>query len=109
MLVPTASLGRLRKRNTEHAKCWRALLANLQSEVGVAGEFSKTDLALQSAEQRVSRRSGGSNLVEQVGVTIQQLEQLDQGQWRFGFAVLVARKGIDAAAKDFCGLTLIER
>jgi hypothetical protein len=29
---------------------------------------------------RVSRKPGGSDLVEQLGVTIQQLEQLDQGQ-----------------------------
>ena len=41
-------------------------------------------------------------------MTIQHLEQLHQGQRWLGFAVLVAREGIDATAEDFCGLALSE-
>ena len=52
--------------------------------------------------------SGGHDLVEQIGVTIQQFEQLDQSQRRPGFAVFVAREGIDASAEDFGGLALIK-
>jgi len=37
------------------------------------------------------------NPIYQIGMTIQHLEQLDQGQGRLGFAVLVAGEGIDAA------------
>ena len=69
--------GRLRKRNLKYAK-------------------SRALLALGGAERRVSRRSGGSNLVEQVGVTIQQLEQFDQSQRRLGLAILIARESVDS-------------
>jgi hypothetical protein len=41
-------------------------------------------------------------------VTIQQLEKLDQGQGRFGLAILVAREGIDATAEQFRGLPLVK-
>ena len=41
-------------------------------------------------------------------MTIQQLEQLDQGQRRLGLAVLVAREGVDSAAEDFGGLALAQ-
>src|SRR6218665_113090 len=52
--------------------------------------------------------SGGSDLGEQIGGAIEPLEQLDQGQRRLGLAVLVAREGIDATAKKFSGLPLVE-
>src|SRR6218665_3982000 len=54
------------------------------------------------------RMSGGSDLGEQIGGAIEQLEQLDQGQRRLGLAVLVAREGIDATAKNFSRLPLVE-
>ncbi len=39
---------------------------------------------------------------------IQQLEQFEQRQRQLGFAVLIAREGIDAAAKDLTGLPLVK-
>ena len=54
-------------------------------------------------------RSGGSDLVEQIGVTIQHLEQLHQGQRRLCLTILVAGKGINAAAEDFGGFALVKR
>ena len=41
-------------------------------------------------------------------MTIQQLEQLHQGQRRLGLAVFVAREGIDAATEEFSGLPLVK-
>jgi len=41
-------------------------------------------------------------------VTIQQLEEFDQGQRRLGLAVLIARESIDATAEEFGGLSLVE-
>lgn len=38
------------------------------------------------------------DLIQQIGMTIQHFEQLDQGQRRLGLAVLVPREGIDSAA-----------
>ena len=81
-------------------------LAQVGVEDGWGLHYSKTVLDCRIGERRVSRRSGGSDLGEQIRVTIQQLEQFDQGQRRLGLAVLVARKGIDATAKDFGGLAL---
>ena len=49
-----------------------------------------------------------SHLAEKIGVTVQQFEQLDQGQRWLGLAVLVAREGIDAAAEEFSGFALVE-
>jgi hypothetical protein len=48
-----------------------------------------------------------SDLAQQIGVAIQYLEQLDQGQRRFGLAVLVARKRIHATAKNIGSFTLV--
>ena len=39
-------------------------------------------------------------------MTIQQFEQLNQGQRRLDFAILIAREGIDAATEQFSGLPL---
>ena len=52
--------------------------------------------------------SGGFDLAQKFGVTIQHLEQLHQGQRRLGLAVFVAREGIDAAAEDFGGFALVK-
>ena len=40
----------------------------------------------------------GSDLIEQIRVTVQHLEQFHQGQRRFSLAVLVPREGIDPTA-----------
>lgn len=47
------------------------------------------------------RRSGSLDFVEQIGVAIKQLEQLDQSQGRLGLAVLVTRKGIYFVVVDW--------
>ena len=60
-----------------------------------------------NAEFRESR-SGGSDLVEQVGMTLKHLEQLYQSQRRLGLAVFIAREGIDTAAEDFSSFALVE-
>ena len=49
------------------------------------------------------------DLIEQIGMAIQHFEQLNQGQGCLGFAILVAREGIDAAAEDFGCLALVKR
>lgn len=41
------------------------------------------------------------DLIQQLGVTIQYFEQLDQGQRRLGLAVLIAGEGMVAAEEDF--------
>ena len=41
-------------------------------------------------------------------MTIQHLEQFDQGQRRLGLAILVARKGVHSAPKNFGGFALIQ-
>jgi len=54
-------------------------------------------------------RSGGSDLVKQVRVTLKHFEQLHQGQWRLCLTILVPsvpREGIDAAAENYRGFAL---
>ena len=111
--------GRIRKDSNERSTPERSWLSRIErkarqesplAQVGVEDGWgllhSKTVLDCRIEERRVSRRSAGSDLGEQIRVTIQQLEQFDQGQRRLGLAVLVARKSIDATAKDFGGLAL---
>jgi len=49
------------------------------------------------------------DLVEQIGVTVEHLEQFHQRQRRLGLAVFVARKRSDPAAENFGGFALVER
>lgn len=42
-------------------------------------------------------------------MAVKHLEQLHQRQGRFGFAVLVAREGIDPATENLGGFPLIKR
>ena len=41
-------------------------------------------------------------------MAIQKLEQLHQGERRLGFAVFIAREGVDATAENFGGFALAE-
>jgi hypothetical protein len=60
---------------------------------------SKSD----SVGRLLGASSAGFDFVQQIGVTIQHLEQFQQGQGRLGLAVLVAREGIDGTAEEFGG------
>lgn len=60
----------------------------------------------ENGEFREGQKSGSLDLVEQFGVTFQQLEQLDQSKRRLGFAILIAREGIDAATENFAAFAL---
>jgi hypothetical protein len=51
-------------------------------------------------------RSGGFDLIGQVGATLKHLEQFHQGQRGLGLAGFVTREGIDATAEDFGGFAL---
>jgi hypothetical protein len=51
----------------------------------------------------------GLNLIQQVGVTVEQNEELHQRQRGLGLAVLVTRKGLGAAAEDGRCLPLVQR
>ena len=48
------------------------------------------------------------HLGQQFRVAVQHFQQLDQRQRGLGFAGFVAREGVDAAAKYFGGLALVE-
>src|ERR1022692_1855475 len=53
--------------------------------------------------------SPGLDLVQEMGVPVEHHEEFHQRERRPGFAVLVARKRIRAAAKDCGRLPLVER
>ena len=68
--------------------------------------YKKTAIVLLPHAARL--HSGSTHFVEQFGMMVKQPQQLDERQRRTGFAVLITRKGIDAAAKNFRRLPLIQ-
>ena len=68
-----------------------------------------TAAAIRRAPDPTAIGSGRPNFIQQVGMAVQQMEELDQRQRRASLAVLVARERVDAAAEQRGGLALVQR